>query len=78
MYLRKKEKYLELLTLGDEARGAADGAEERKAWPPILPPDLAAAAGSTVVNTPAANAIIPILANSFFLHTPLNIIIMHK
>lgn len=60
--------YLELLLiLGEEDRGA----EDRNAWPPTLPPLLAAEASSTVprVNTPAANVTIANFANwfSFFL-----------
>jgi len=56
------DHYLELLILGEE-RGAAD----LKAWPPILPPVLAADASWTdpSVNTPAASATIANFANLF-------------
>lgn len=56
------DHYLELLILGEE-RGAAD----LKAWPPILPPVLAADASWTdpSVNTPAASANIANFANLF-------------
>lgn len=65
-----RKNYLELLGLGEEARGA-DG---RKAWPPTLPPVLAAAAGSTdpSVNTPAAIATRASFASWFSLFLPRN------
>lgn len=50
-----------MLIRGPDTLGAAD----RKAWPPILPPDFAATADSTdpSVSVPAANATIASLAN---------------
>lgn len=57
--------YLELLILGEEARGA-----ERNAWPPILPPVFAAMASlmGASVKIPAANVAIANFTNrsSFF------------
>lgn len=56
--------YLGLLILGAAARGAG-----RKAWPPTLPPVLAAEASWTdpSVNTPAANVTTASFANWFVL-----------
>lgn len=57
--------HLELLILGEEARGA-----ERNAWPPILPPVFAAMASlmGASVKIPAANVAIANFTNrsSFF------------
>lgn len=57
------------MILGDEDLGA----EDRNAWPPTRPPDLAADASSTEpsVNNPAASVTIANLAtlfSFFFLH----------
>jgi len=54
--------YLELLILGEER-----GADDLKAWPPILPPVLAADASWTdpSVSTPAATATSANFANLF-------------
>lgn len=69
--MRKKSRYLEFwLILGDDL-----GVEDRKAWPPTLPPDFAADASPTDpnVNTPAASVAIASFANwfSFFLRVQL-------
>lgn len=55
--------YLELLL----ALGAERGAADRNAWPPTLPPVLAADASPTEprVNTPAASVTIASFANCF-------------